>query len=110
MTKQRVYLVGGLPWGSEYLLARVWYCGDEVCDCSQAQVERIGPNRVAGPPWITRETVWQGEFHSWSWEEPGLAEAELQQHLAELEAAGEIEVITEQMYRAAMAHNGGKPT
>lgn len=97
--KQRVYLVGGLLWGSEYLFAHVWYCGDEVCDCSQAMVERIGPNRTAGPPWITREEVWQGEFYSDG--ESG-AVADLQQHLAELEATGEIEVVTEQVYRDAM--------
>jgi len=99
---QRVYLVGGLPWGSEHLSAYVWYCGDEVCDCSQAQVVRVGPNRTAGPPWVTREPVWEGQFYS---DDEQGAEADLQQHLAELEAAGEIEVVTAQMYRDAMSES-----
>lgn len=99
LAKQRVYLVGGLPWGSEYLFAHVWWCGDEWCDCTQAQIERVGPNRTAGPPFVIRESVWEGEFYTDG--EQG-AEADLQQHLAELEAAGEIEVITQEIYLAAI--------
>jgi len=27
---------------------RMWYCGDDVCGCSQVHVEWVGPNQVAG--------------------------------------------------------------
>jgi hypothetical protein len=40
----------------------VWWCGDEVCDCVQAQVVRLTPGARAG--WAHREIVWQGTFFS----------------------------------------------
>ena len=75
-------------WGVSFLWAEVWWCGDDHCDCTQAQINRIEPNRNAGPPWINRETVWEGPFHTDSWEEPGSAMRELEARLAELEAVG----------------------
>lgn len=75
------------PWEESYLLARVWWCGDDHCDCTQAQIELIEPNPV-GRPWIKREIRWKGPFHSYSSEEPGAAWAELATRLDELEALG----------------------
>ena len=77
------------PWGQSYLLALVWWCGDDICDCSQAQIEQIFPNPV-GRPWILRERVWQGPFYTHG--EQG-AEADLKRHLDELVASGDFELV-----------------
>lgn len=90
--KQAIYLNAWAPWGESFLYAHVWWCGDHICDCSQAQITRVDPNKAFGKPYVHQEEVWAGTFYSEG--EQG-AEAELQQHLAELEAAGEIVVITE---------------
>ena len=44
--------------------ASIWWCGDDVCDCYQPQIETIEPNIIAGPPWLKRERIWHGEFVS----------------------------------------------
>ena len=51
-------------WELARLEARLWWCGDEECNCYQPQVTKITPNREAGYPWIHREDVWQGTFIS----------------------------------------------
>lgn len=47
-----------------YLVAEIWGCGDEVCDCYQPQITKILPHVPPRPPWIRREKVWEGTFHS----------------------------------------------
>jgi hypothetical protein len=52
-------------WQQTWLVASIWYCGDEdFCDCSQPVIELVYPNRQVGPPWVHRERVWEGTFHS----------------------------------------------
>ena len=51
-------------WDTEYLIATIWHCGDPECDCLQPQIQRVSPNRKAGPPWVYRETIWEGTFVS----------------------------------------------
>lgn len=51
-------------WEKPYLEARLWWCEDEVCDCTQPQIDLCEPNWEAGYPWIKRKTVWEGTFHS----------------------------------------------
>lgn len=55
-------------WMTSRLIARLWYCGDEECDCTQPVIERITPNVEAGYPWIKRETLWEGKFLSLTFE------------------------------------------
>lgn len=48
------------------LLAYRWYCGDDVCDCTQYRVERKTPRRTpfghkASPLY---DTVWAGQFNT----------------------------------------------
>jgi hypothetical protein len=50
------------------LEARIWWCGDDECDCTQPVIERITPNLEAGHPWIRREVLWTGEFLTDTWE------------------------------------------
>jgi hypothetical protein len=51
-------------WATPRLEARMWFCEDEVCSCTQPQIDRITPNLESGYPWIKRERVWEGVFHS----------------------------------------------
>lgn len=51
-------------WGQAKVVAELWRCGDDVCDCSQPKVYRQGPNRRAGYPWVTRELLWAGTFRT----------------------------------------------
>lgn len=41
-----------------YLYAGTWWCGDDVCDCTQPQIEII----LSDPPWPKREMLWEGSF------------------------------------------------
>jgi hypothetical protein len=50
-------------WETPRLQARIWDCDDD-CDCHQAQIDRVTPNREAGYPWIRRERIWQGTYAS----------------------------------------------
>jgi hypothetical protein len=45
---------------TEKLEAFVWWCYDEVCDCSQAVIERVTPRVDA--LWPKRERIWEGTF------------------------------------------------
>lgn len=51
-------------WQKTWLVAGIWWCGDEVCDCTQPIVERVTPNTDAGYPWVRRERIWEGQFCS----------------------------------------------
>lgn len=55
-------------WLRPKLVARMWYCGDEECDCTQPIIEVITPNTVAGYPWIRGKIVWSGEFLTLTYE------------------------------------------
>jgi hypothetical protein len=65
------------------LVASIWYCGDEHCDCTQPVIERITPNTQAGYPWIRRETLWSGTFLTDTWQR----DEEHQQQFTELRDA-----------------------
>lgn len=45
-----------------FLMARIWWCEDEVCDCYQPEILKYIP----APPgqWRRTEVVWKGEFVS----------------------------------------------
>jgi hypothetical protein len=45
------------------LQAYIWWCGDEDCDCTCPQIDRVTP-RAGHPGWINRERLWTGTFHS----------------------------------------------
>lgn len=51
-------------WSVPRYSAELWWCGDEVCDCSQPQIDLITPNLTVGPPWIRRTNIWRGTFKS----------------------------------------------
>ena len=59
-------------WAKTRAVGRIWWCGDYFCDCTQAVIEKITPNDEVGFPWIHRERLWEGPFHSDS--EPGAAD------------------------------------
>lgn len=45
--------------------ADVWWCGDNWCDCTQAQITARFRNATDYTGhWIVPITLWQGEFHS----------------------------------------------
>lgn len=64
------------------IIAHVWWCGDDYCDCTQAQITARFHNVVV-PHALVLRTLWEGEFHTDS--EPG-AEDELTAKRVELEA------------------------
>lgn len=45
------------------IVAEMWYCGDEVCECSQPEINRLTPNRYY-PQCVDRETIEKGPFYS----------------------------------------------
>ncbi len=51
-------------WLAGRVTGYVWYCGDDVCDCTQPVIERLSPNMGAGFPWIHRDRLWEGTFCS----------------------------------------------
>lgn len=51
-------------WETERVLAHMWWCGDEYCNCFLPIIERITPNHVLGFPCIKREFIWEGSFIS----------------------------------------------
>jgi len=73
----------GIYYGS------IWWCGDDICDCYQPQIEHISPNNIAGPPWLRRETLWTGEFITGaSWEEKRQIRKELADKMREMKREG----------------------
>jgi hypothetical protein len=64
------------------IIARVWWCGDDWCDCTQAQITARFCNIVV-PNAVVLHTLWRGEFHTDG--EQG-AVAELDAKRAEMEA------------------------
>ena len=51
-------------WRKTWVVASVWYCGDEYCNCTQPQIEIVRPNLKASYPWIQRERIWEGTFRT----------------------------------------------
>lgn len=45
------------------LFAYVWWCGDEECDCTQAQIVHIIERNIYGG-WRQSKVVWNGNFIS----------------------------------------------
>lgn len=44
------------------LVGRVWYCGDDYCDCSEPVIEAVFDNsRVTG---VVRVALWVGDFRT----------------------------------------------
>ena len=60
------------------VIARIWWCGDDYCDCTKPLIERITPNREAGYPWIRREALWSGKFITDTWQYDRAEREELQ--------------------------------
>jgi hypothetical protein len=58
-----------------HTVAEVWWCGDEECDCTQAQVHDVYRNRVTGIS-VIRVFVWEGDYHVGLSFEPGETTAE----------------------------------
>ena len=56
--------MGKEDWEKTWVQVYMWHCGDDYCSCTQPVVERITPNILAGFPWIKRERLWEGAFHS----------------------------------------------
>ena len=77
------------PWHREHqgalrdIVAEVWWCGDEVCDCTQAQITARYANVKAGGNWIVPRVLWTGTFFP---EGQSGAEAELDAMRVEVEA------------------------
>jgi hypothetical protein len=63
-------LVSYRQWQAGYVVARLWWCGDGECDCTQPVIERVNPNLQAGYPWVHRENLWEGEFVTETWSVP----------------------------------------
>jgi hypothetical protein len=67
----------------------LWWCGDEICDCTQPTADVIVPKIY---PNIAREVIWQGTFHS---ESGGRLEPEeYEQREKELKAAAKFFNVT----------------
>lgn len=65
-------------WNRPRIVASMWWCGDEVCNCTQPQIELRKPNHEAGYPWVRIVGLWKGTFHSEaSYEESREQRAEL---------------------------------
>lgn len=45
------------------VVGRVWWCGDDVCDCTQAVITEEYQNKV-DPRFIVPVGVWEGTFYS----------------------------------------------
>jgi hypothetical protein len=54
-------------WAEPRLVAELWWCGDDWCDCTKPQIVRITPNTDAGYPCVRRELIWEGEFLAETW-------------------------------------------
>lgn len=64
------------------IVGRVWWCGDDVCDCTEAQIVARFRNKV-DPRFVVPRILWRGEFHTDG--EAG-ADRELAARRAEVEA------------------------
>lgn len=49
-------------WLAGLVRARLWYCGDDHCDCTEPIIERVTPNLRLGYPAVHREALWVGRF------------------------------------------------
>lgn len=66
-----------LDWYVWKIQAYIWWCGDDVCDCTEPLIDVITPNEKAGYPWIERTTIWRGTFRSRDSERGGDPQEEL---------------------------------
>jgi hypothetical protein len=57
-----------------YLVAEMWWCQSDTCDCVQPRITKISPHDPPRPPWIIRETLWSGTFCSRPEPEEGAAQ------------------------------------
>lgn len=48
---------------TEKLVATIWFCGDEICDCNQAVIIKV-ITFVGRNPHRSQERVWEGTFFS----------------------------------------------
>ena len=44
-----------------YLEAKIWWCGDDICDCHQPQIDLCYPN-PHNSRFILRKEIWRGRF------------------------------------------------
>ncbi len=65
------------------IIARIWYCGDDFCECYQAKISISNDDAFYGM------NIWEGEFHSggYHWIEDAQKELE--------EAAGKYNISLE---------------
>lgn len=63
--------------GLKYITGFVWWCEDEVCDCTQAVIEAVFEHRES-PGWIWRDVLWRGTFFGGG--EPGAVDDLRQAH------------------------------
>lgn len=49
-------------WRVPKLVASMWHCGDEVCNCFEPQIDLVLPGMAF--PLVQRFKVWRGTFHS----------------------------------------------
>ena len=73
------------------LFAEMWWCGDEICDCTQPQIVERSTVSFRHPAWKGPIVIEQGDFHSqadrdecvsqWDW----LIEAAKRHKVANLE-------------------------
>ena len=52
-------------WAKVWIEAYIWWCGDDICNCTQPKLDRVSPNHHGiGYPWIRRMNLWSGTFVS----------------------------------------------
>lgn len=51
-------------WKESRVVAEMWDCGDDYCDCTQPRIYRESPNLEAGYPWVNRDLLWEGTFRT----------------------------------------------
>ncbi len=51
-------------YGKVYVKANMWYCGDEVCNCTQPRIEIMGPNPLTAIRSWSFVRLWEGTFRS----------------------------------------------
>jgi hypothetical protein len=51
-------------WLKEEVYGKLWWCGDEDCDCHQPEIVKVGPDHQRGYPRREVIILWQGTFMS----------------------------------------------
>ena len=49
-------------WKTPWIVASMWHCVDEECNCYQPQIDLVTPG--VGYPWVKRYEIWRGTFIS----------------------------------------------